>query len=200
MRFTLLFILALGNRLQAQEIRLTWKGQPFELQQRYVLTDTTSIVIDEFKFYIQAKKADRTLGIVCVDASNPSSLRFDLNASNWQLGLDSSIQVSGEFDGALDPLNGMYWAWNTGFISLKCVGTIYHGVQQKLPIELHLGGYKQPFACTMPLYFSNDTLQIDLYNWLKFVPIQQQGLLLMLPSQEAKKAFDLFQNALTDAP
>ena len=42
---------------------------------------------------------------------------------DFLLGLDSVKNVSGALEGPYDPLLGMYWAWNTGYINFKLKGT-----------------------------------------------------------------------------
>jgi hypothetical protein len=64
------------------------------------------------------------------------------NAISFLLGVDSLHNVSGAQTGALDPMNGMFWTWNTGYVSIKIEGK---SVASGLPgnfIEYHLGGFK----------------------------------------------------------
>ena len=42
------------------------------------------------------------------------------------IGVDSSRNVSGVQEGALDPALGMFWSWNTGYIFAKLEGVTYH--------------------------------------------------------------------------
>ena len=46
--------------------------------------------------------------------------------------------------GALDPVNGMFWAWNTGYIFLKLEGNSSYSKSPAGIFEFHIGGYKQP--------------------------------------------------------
>lgn len=201
MRALLLYFLLASPVFLAQNILLTWKGEVFELGQCYALSDSSSIQIETFKFYLQSNDSKQKPFVYLIDAQDASSLQLPFGHHNWQIGLDSALQVQDSFQDALDPLHGMYWAWNTGFISLKCVGSVhFNNHSQKLPLELHLGGYRLPNTCVILLPSPIGTLQIDLFQWLNSVVFNSNGLTIMLPSKEAKQLFDLLQNAVYVAP
>ena len=63
------------------------------------------------------------------------------------VGVDSLHNCSGAQSGALDPLNGMYWAWNTGYIFLKLEGKSPQSTLPAKIFEYHIGGYKFPNNC-----------------------------------------------------
>ncbi|MEO6302783.1 MAG: MbnP family protein, partial [Bacteroidia bacterium] len=58
--------------------------------------------------------------------------------------VDSFHNCSGAQSGALDPVNAMYWAWNTGYIFLKLEGASKFSKSPGNFFEYHIGGYKQP--------------------------------------------------------
>jgi len=60
------------------------------------------------------------------------------------LGVDSLRNCSGIQSGALDPINGMFWAWNTGYIFLKIEGRSPDSKSQGNIFEYHVGGFKEP--------------------------------------------------------
>ena len=45
----------------------------------------------------------------------------NINSINIKLGIDSLESYSPNFDGDLDPIHGMYWTWQSGFINFKIV-------------------------------------------------------------------------------
>jgi hypothetical protein len=64
------------------------------------------------------------------------------DAISFLLGVDSLHNVSGAQSGALDPMNGMFWTWNSGYVSIKLEGkSPVSNLPQHL-IEYHLGGFK----------------------------------------------------------
>lgn len=69
------------------------------------------------------------------------------------LGVDSLHNCSGAQSGALDPVNAMYWAWNTGYIFLKLEGSAGASLSPGHFFEYHIGGYKQPANCIRKISF-----------------------------------------------
>jgi hypothetical protein len=57
------------------------------------------------------------------------------------IGVDSLKNVSGAQTGALDPLNGMFWTWNSGYIMFKMEGNSPQANALKNKIEYHIGGF-----------------------------------------------------------
>ncbi len=78
-----------------------------------------------------------------VDIENNDSISLDLPSNvlydklSFQLGVDSVTNVSGAMDGSLDPLKGMYWTWQSGYINFKLEAAESSGDK----IIYHLGGY-----------------------------------------------------------
>ena len=94
----------------------------------------------------QSKSAGKTGSKVwLMDLADSSSLDQQMsrpvnNKISLLFGVDSAIQVGGVGTGALDPLRGMYWTWQTGYVQWKMEGAIrVDGVES--PLELHLGGF-----------------------------------------------------------
>jgi hypothetical protein len=89
-----------------------------------------------------------------VDLENPESLKInlgknaqlDFNKIKFDLGIDSLTNVSGAFGGDLDPTNGMYWTWQSGYINFKLEGVTPSCPARKNFFQFHLGGYQAPFS------------------------------------------------------
>ncbi len=81
--------------------------------------------------FINADEAQITLN---VDASKT------VFSIQYAIGTDSLINVTGVYDGDLDPIHGMYWAWNSGYINFKIEGT-----QNDTAFSYHIGGYADPY-------------------------------------------------------
>jgi hypothetical protein len=58
------------------------------------------------------------------------------------LGVDSVKNFSGAQAGALDPLNDMFWTWNSGYVVFKLEGRSESSAADLNRIEYHIGGYK----------------------------------------------------------
>jgi hypothetical protein len=148
----------------------TWNKKPLELQHVYLTQNNDSISFSILKIYFSDFRfKDKISGritsidtLIFYDLADSSTHSFfnNLNLSNYEsvaftLGLDSSKNVSGELENAYDPLLGMYWAWNTGYINLKIMGESSAIPTNSHEFEFHLGGYRSPFATAQ-------NIQIDL--------------------------------------
>lgn len=118
--------------------------------------------VTKFKYYIsnitlinKQGKNYVTKQSFLIDEENATSKQLVLkniptanyNAIEFLLGVDSLHNCSGAQSGALDPTNGMFWAWNTGYIFLKLEGQSSVSPLPKNVFEYHIGGYKQPTNC-----------------------------------------------------
>lgn len=70
------------------------------------------------------------------------------------IGIDSARNCSGLQRGALDPVRGMFWAWNTGYIFLKVEGTSPASTSPGRRFEFHVGGFRHPFNSIRTMHFS----------------------------------------------
>ncbi|HTB06757.1 MAG TPA: MbnP family protein [Bacteroidia bacterium] len=87
----------------------------------------------------------------------------DYTSISFMLGVDSMHNCSGAQEGALDPINAMFWAWNTGYIFLKMEGKSSLSKSPGNLLEFHIGGYKAPYNCirTITLTLSKNTIVGD---------------------------------------
>ena len=122
-----------------------------------------SYSVTMLKYYISNIKLrgiDRKIyenpnGYFLIDSYDPSASEIvlaDLPAGDYDslsfiVGVDSLHNCSGAQEGALDPANGMFWAWNTGYIFLKMEGKSTVSKSPGHIYEYHIGGYKEPSNC-----------------------------------------------------
>ena len=108
--------------------------------------------IQKLKYYISNisfdQQADST--VFLIDAFATDQLQFNLSEGSYHaveflLGVDSALQTSGAQSGALDPLQGMYWTWNSGYVNFKLEGSSDSSGADLQRIEHHIGGYRSPF-------------------------------------------------------
>ncbi len=71
----------------------------------------------------------------------------EYNAVEIMLGVDSTRNVSGSQTGALDPNNGMFWSWNSGYIMIKAEGSSPEAANNSF--SFHLGGFKGEHSVPM---------------------------------------------------
>jgi hypothetical protein len=60
---------------------------------------------------------------------------------SFLFGVDSTRNVSGAQTGALDPMNDMFWTWNSGYIMQKLEGYSASSNATNNKMEYHLGGF-----------------------------------------------------------
>ncbi len=110
--------------------------------------------ITKFKYYISNVTVNGAAVIAekgsyhLIDESNAASLSFNFpvtvnsyNTLQFLLGVDSIRNVSGAQTGALDPLNDMFWTWNSGYVMAKMEGTSPQSTQVNNKVEYHIGGF-----------------------------------------------------------
>lgn len=61
---------------------------------------------------------------------------------NFLVGVDSIRNCSGAQTGGLDPINDMFWTWNSGYVVFKLEGRSLSSNADLNRIEHHLGGFK----------------------------------------------------------
>lgn len=113
----------------------------------------------------------------------------------WLFGVDSLTQTSGVYGGALDPMHGMYWAWNSGFIHFKLEGELRRADKSATPVEWHIGGYagdrsaiRRAYPGTRPV--GEHTLVLDLSAFAEFM-LGGGHLRVMSPSRTSATAATL---------
>ncbi|MEP7236905.1 MAG: MbnP family protein [Ferruginibacter sp.] len=134
----------------------TVKGNPIVLNTaNYTNHFAEEYTVSKFKYYISniglafsdAVYAE-TESYHLVDESDPASLSFSFLADvntyhsiSFMLGVDSIKNVSGAQTGALDPLNDMFWTWNSGYVMAKMEGNSPQSKMVNNKIEFHIGGF-----------------------------------------------------------
>ena len=149
--------------------------------------------------------------VFLIDAFEADTVFIDMpagtyNAISFLLGTDSLQNMSGATDGALDPLNNMYWTWNTGFINVKMEGEITRAGKAIERMQYHIGGfagtYKTMRQLTIPFGKAiiikegapfRIQLLVDVSRFLKGVDVIDNLVspLIMMPGKQAAAAADL---------
>lgn len=139
-------------------------GLPIELDKRYYVAEwEDSLSFERIKFYLSdvsifagvEKVGESAKKHILIDLENPESLSIPIQGNTigsfdkirFNLGIDSLTSVSGVFGGDLDPTNGMYWSWQSGYINVKIEGKADKCPARKHKFQFHLGGYAYPNNC-----------------------------------------------------
>lgn len=128
--------------------------------------------------------------------SVPSSLIYD--RIRFGIGIDSLTNVSGAMGGALDPMLGMYWTWQSGYINFKAEGHSSASTHPKKEFQLHLGGYsgsdKALRQISLPLVSSSAIgIRVDLRQFLEAAALSKRPH-LMSPCPEAVRLSDVLSH------
>lgn len=115
--------------------------------------------VSTFKFYVHGIELSnsRTNDVFRLDkndhylinATDPSTSYITLSVPSstydeisFLIGVDSVRNTSGAQTGALDPAQGMFWTWSTGYIMVKLEGNSPSAQTPGNVIEYHIGGFR----------------------------------------------------------
>lgn len=188
MKFILLFFLANASFLVfSQKSALTilplFGEEKLTLNKKYVIGDDW-IEFTSFRFYLgniscysDEKEMKDSTALHLIDLEYPESMQINgmpsiVDSIYFELGIDSATNVSGRLDGVLDPILGMYWAWNSGYINFKIEGHSSSVKNADQLFEFHIGGYLSPYETIQRIQLrnalktSNQCVALDIKSFL----------------------------------
>lgn len=165
------------------------------LHKKYTLQESNdSIVFSNIKFYISDPSFYNKGDIIqsptkryhLVDLNNPESLILQTKAEDFDeiqfnIGIDKQTNLDGVRGGDLDPLKGMYWTWNTGYINIKVEGVIYPNDAAFKVFKYHIGGFEPPVNTTQNVSLSklkNQPIVIDMDRFLDLIDFNRDLMVL----------------------
>lgn len=181
----------------------------------YKLTTTDSIQITALRFYISGIELldknktvwkdpiqfhlmdafiEKTLAVTIPSNISYTKLKFNL-------GIDSTTNVSGAVGGDLDPTKGMYWTWQSGYINFKLEGSSNVCKTRHNEFQFHLGGYQSPYNNLQTVFTDAGSKQnievgIDIQKIMNQLNLAQQHH-IMSPGQEAMNFSEKVINSLS---
>ena len=195
----------------ALNFRLEYNKLPFEVNKKYVSSKKDTLTVETFRCYIsniQIQYEDQSVftqkgSYHLLDSDNPDSFQFHLTKKNdkiiskvtFNIGIDSLTNTSGAMAGDLDPIKGMYWAWQSGYINMKIEGKSSSCKTKKNEFNFHIGGYLPPYYAmrTMELIYDKKASQInigiDLYNFFANLNLAKTNS-VMIPGTLAMELAD----------
>lgn len=124
----------------------------------YVNSFGESFSVRSFKYYISHIRALNAAGdalkelsgeVYLVDQADTASGSIGLPALpagtaalEFMVGVDSVTNTAGVLTGSLDPVRGMFWTWNSGYIMAKLEGKSAASRAPGNYFTYHVGGYK----------------------------------------------------------
>jgi hypothetical protein len=180
----------------------------------YINGNTDSITFYVLRFYISGIQLLLNCEVVwrdtsrcyLLDAENEKSYNISLkvprnlmfNEFNFSCGIDSTTNVSGAFGGDLDPTNGMYWTWQSGYINAKLEGKSSLCKSKDASFQLHLGGYQFPNNAlqrvNLPIASGEMLVNLELLQFINNINIAEKHH-IMSPSPEAVVMSKTFSNS-----
>lgn len=163
--------------------------------QSYVNQNLDTFKVDIYKYYVTNIELKTTNGFVykesesyhLIDQSLASSQSFTLSnvpkgnytSITFLIGIDKDRNTSGAQTGALDPANGMFWTWSTGYIMAMFEGKSPQSTDIDNNLIFHIAGFSgvNNVLRNVTLNFTNDsakvssnktpkiTLQNDVLKW-----------------------------------
>jgi hypothetical protein len=187
----------------------------------YTLNNSDSFCITNFKFYVSAVRLVYNSKTVFTEANSYHLLNFNnenahtkiscnipadivFNELQFAIGIDSVTNVKGLLTGCLDPLQGMYWTWNSGYINIKMEGNSNICKTWKNAFQWHIGGYRTPFntlkKVVLPIS-SLENIHVGInVNRIFNTQLLQQTPLIMTPGKAALQIATFFSEAFFVMP
>ena len=189
------------------KINLLFAEKPIQLGEVYISKNNDTLSIETLKFYLSSfeilyqddSKYIENKSYHLIDIKKPESLLLSLKNSSkkviksvkFNIGIDSLASVSGAMDGDLDAINGMYWAWQSGFINMKIEGKSNSCNTRKNQFHFHVGGYLKPYYAMREIHLNfkdkikdEFDLAIDLSKLFDDINLKETNS-IMIPGKEA---------------
>ena len=198
--FVVVFFFLNFFQVQSQiTFQANWGEEKLILGKYYPFNEHDSLRIDELKMYVSnfhfygnthSLQLNEPHLIDFTDSAT-TTLFQGKEVSGFQkldflVGLDSLVNSTDNFSGELDPVNGMYWAWNSGYIAFKITGNSNVITENKSQFEFHLGGFRYPNNASQEVHLANSpVITIDLKDFLTNNLDLKTENHVLLPSKKA---------------
>jgi len=195
--------------------KLKFNSNDVVKDQKFISKNKDTLSIETFKCYLSNFKleyTDKSISEIknhyyLLDSDSLKSFQFELPKTEkktiskitFAVGIDSITNTSGIQNGVLDPINGMYWAWQSGYINFKIEGKSSSCKTRQNKFHFHIGGYLHPNyairTIEIPINkFQNPTktldLIIDLAKFFDEIHLEENNT-VMIPGKKAMKLADV---------
>lgn len=125
-----------------------------------------------------------------------SELEFD--SIQFDIGVDSLSQVSGAMGGDLDPMKGMYWSWQSGYINFKLEGKSNICNTRNHVFQFHIGGYQSPYNTIQHIILpvqnkTNINIKLNIKKMLSQIDLKNVNQ-IMSPSEKSVEISKQYAN------
>lgn len=201
-----------GQESNSLFVQIDYSNSPLSLGKTYVSKKGDSLRINKFKCYLSELKLRYSDGrsasigkkYTLLDADSLATKAYKLDDFKnsapvyleLSIGIDSIPNTQGALAGDLDVQNGMYWAWQSGYINWKIEGTSSSCATHKQQFTFHVGGYKakQKALRIVQIPFpknAKNILHIDLATFFNEVSLKTLNS-VQIPGDAALQLADLF--------
>jgi hypothetical protein len=220
---TLLF---LSLPLHAQDsLRIRFQlflgNEPIEWGKKYITWNADTFAINSCKAYFSKftftyqnnKIVQIPNSYYLVDFSEPNTTEISLpistnktiKAVSFTIGIDSATNTAGLLSGALSPMLGMYWSWQSGYINWKIEGTSPSAKTRKNAFQFHIGGYLPPNLAVRTVTFepqkgiNNHVVRVQLDELFNQISLKESNT-IMIPGKPAMVLANLFKTCFHYQP
>ncbi len=146
---------------------------------KMIVIDDDTLSITSFKFYISSHQSSSSNLCMLLNMEETLACSIPDDIETLSFGLDSIDNVQTSFEGALDPIHGMFWTWNAGYVNCKIEGKSNRSPQVHQSFTIHLGGYRIPYATFFTFSVPNNQQRtifaINLLPVIKLVLNKHEG-------------------------
>ncbi len=172
-------------------------GDHIVLPNTAIAYNNDNIIITSFKAYIVIPSStDTTIRLLDIEESLTCSLSNQ--AEIVIFGIDSIQTIRTDFTGDLDPVHGMFWTWNSGYINVKIEGISQRSTQRNHIFQMHLGGYFSPYQTAFSLKIpQRESFEIlmDIGPCIDALLTVYQGT-AMSPGKQAHELMNILQQSM----
>lgn len=212
--FTVFSIQCISAQQSQLDVKFIYNGNLLNLDKNYYNPQVKdSVVFNAIKCYfseivitdITNQRITLDTKHMLVDLEDPRSCSIQLPKNiaiasiDMTVGVDSTTNADAVMSGDLDPINGMYWAWQSGFINWKIEGKCSSLATRNHVFQYHIGGFLPPFQTTRFVSLKNTdpnqtvSLVIDLSVFMSKINLMEVNE-VMSPSQTGMELADLFSS------
>ena len=191
---------------------------PIEKNKWYISKNNDSIQLSTIKFYLtnfRIKNKNSSILLEnqyhLVDALNDENLNLyipNIHFNNdaylvFDLGVDEKLNTSGANSGDLDPINGMFWSWQSGYINFKIEGTSPSCNTRKNKFQFHIGGYQIPYETLRTISFKLDSnknklvVNLEFSNFFNKINLKTENH-IMTPGKDANTLMNQLVNIFNE--
>jgi len=153
--------------------------------------------ISDLRFYSQNKEVlEYHKKYILIDIENENSLKISIPSNLmfdqvlFNIGIDEETNKTGAKGGDLDPIHGMYWTWNSGYINFKLEG-LYNNNNEFM---FHIGGFMKPYNTLQKVKINkakehNNKLELNFDRFLNSLDFNLDKILS--PGKNALKSSNM---------